>query len=193
MTLPMEKATYTVRARGCGFDQGKNHKEVVVPCEIVDHPTLAGERVYWRGYFSDATVDRTIESLQNMGWQGDDLSELEDLDAAGAERFLPDTFAIVCEPEEFEGVWRLKVKWVNKSGPMRKDPIKGNDLKAFAAQMKSKVRAVRAQGGAPRQTSTPRSGGGGSQPHPNAPGNRDDIPFASSALCDDPIAALVMG
>jgi hypothetical protein len=180
MSLPMEKATYTVRARGCGFDQGKNHKEVVVPCEIVEHPTLSGERLYWRGYFSDATVDRTIESIQNMGWQGDDLSELEDLDAAGAERLLPDVFSIVCEPEEYEGVWRLKVKWVNKSGPMRKDPIKGNDLKAFAAQMKSKVRAVRAQGGAPRQSSA----GGGSgqqrmptQPHPNAPGNRDDIPF----------------
>lgn len=181
MSLPMQKATYRARAAGSGFGtSSKGNNQIGIPCEIVDHEELAGETITWLGHFTEKTTARTVESLQHFGWQGDDLSELEDPDAAAAARLLPEIVEIVVDPEQYEGEWQLKVKWVNKPGAGRfsfKEPLVGSGLKAFAAQMKGTIRGAKAAG--PR-ASAPKQNGGGAQPqHPNAPGNRrdDDIPF----------------
>lgn len=193
MSLPLTKATYQARAIGCGFGtaQSGNH-QIAVQLEIIeDSAELAnnGERIAWLGHFTDKTTDRTVESLQHLGWKGDDLGELEELDAEACARLLPDVVEIVCEPEEYEGTWRLRVKWINKVGGGRfafKEPLTGSALKAFAAQMRGTIRNAQQGGGAPRKTTAPaaapaRNGGGSgyrsTAPHPNAPGNDDDIPF----------------
>lgn len=197
--LPMDKARYRAHAVAVAFGlSSKGNTQIAVTFEIVDHAELAGETIAWIGHFTDATSARTIESLIYCGWQGDDLAELGSLDEAGVRAAMPDAVDLVCEPEEYEGAWHLRVQWVNRAGGRFafKEKVEGNDLRAFAAQMRSNVQSVRASSGAPRQrqaaapTSTQQrqttsqqswSGGqrngGARQPHPNAPGNNDDIPF----------------
>lgn len=174
MTLPLEKATYRAKAVNASFgttpEKGTNF--VAVGFEIVDHEQYAGERTdAWMGYFSGKATERTIESLQHMGFDSDDLSLLEDVTEASCAELLPNVVEIVCEPEEYDGNWRLRVQWVNRPGSGRfvaKQPLQGSALKAFAAQMKGALRNARGPGnGAKKPT----------QPHPNAPGNPDDIPF----------------
>lgn len=179
MSLPMQKATYRARAIGAGFGtSSKGNTQIAIQCEVVEHD-LAGETIAWLGHFTEKTADRTIESLQHFGWKGDDLSELEDLDADRAATLLPEIVEIVVDPEQYEGEWQLKVKWVNRPGAGRfsfKEPLTGAGLKAFAAQMKGAIRGARGAQAAQRP-----NGGGSAKPqqtrHPNAPGGTDDIPF----------------
>jgi hypothetical protein len=177
MSLPMEKATYTARAFAVSFGESENHnKQIAVTFEIADE-AFAGESITWTGTFTDKAAARTIESLTHMGWQGDDLSEFDGMDEAAVRAALPDPIALVCEPEEYDGQWRLKAQWVNRLGAGRfafKKPVAGNDLKAFAAQMRATVKSVRGAGGAPRNTVAKPPN---AAPHPNAPGSDDDIPF----------------
>ena len=109
MTLPIQKATYCARAIACGFGVAKSGThQIAVTCEIIDvdsegveHGT--GEEITWIGSFTDKTTARTIESLGHLGWLGDDLSELANLDAAGCANLLRESVDLVCEPEEYEG------------------------------------------------------------------------------------------
>lgn len=149
--------------------------------------------ITWVGVFSDKTTERTIESLQTAGWQGDDLSELADQPGS---QVLPAEVSLTIEGEEYDGQMRPKVQWVNKPGGGQfkfKKELGGTDLKAFAAQMKNTVKSVRAAGGAARKSSSGGSGassggqrggsgarggysggyGGGGA---NRPGDRDDVP-----------------
>lgn len=194
MSLPMEKATYRALATSAPITFGKSknkNTQIAVEFEILDknqeteEDVPTGETITWVGHFTDKTAARTIESLIHAGWQGEDPYELKDVPGSSV---LPTAVELVCEPEEYEGSWTLKVQWVNKPGAGRfafKEPIDDSELRAFGAQMRATVKSVRASGGAPRQRSASggssgsgrqQSSGGGSQ-HPNAPGNRDDIPF----------------
>jgi hypothetical protein len=179
MSLPLENAKYTAKAIGCSFGNSENgNTQIAIDFEITEGEH-AGAWLPWVGHFTELTADRTIESLRHMGWQGDDLAELDGLDAAGIAEKLPDVVSLVCEPEEYDGKQRLRVRWVNKgAGKFAfKAPVTGQDLRAFAAQMRAKVRAIRPEAG-PRRTTAPAGNGSRpTQPHPNAPGNRDDIPF----------------
>lgn len=178
MSLPMQKAKYNAKAVATQFGtSSKGNTQIAVTFEVVEHPDLAGSEITWLGHFTEKTTDRTIESLQHAGWQGDDLSELDQLDAAACSKMLPDTVEIVVAPEEYDGDVNLKVQWVNKPGAGRfafKEPLTGQGLKAFAAQMRGTVRGMKA--GAPRKSSN-----GSSRPtHPNAPGadiDDSDVPF----------------
>lgn len=171
MSLPLIKAKYLARAVGCSFGvSSKGNTQIAVTCEIVEHEEFTGHEITWLGSFTDKTTERTIESLQHMGWQGDDLSELEGLDMNGAARLLPATVELVCEPDTYEGETNLKVRWVNKPGAGRfafKEPLTGGGLKAFAAQMRGAIRGRSSSNGSRPST----------QAHPNAPGNKKDIPF----------------
>jgi hypothetical protein len=195
MSLPMQKARYQGYATALSFGLSSNkNNQIAVTFEITQHDEHHGESITWIGHFTDKTAERTIESLQNAGWQGDDLSELEGLDEAGVRAALPEMVELVCEPEEYapdngRPEWILRVRWVNKPGGRFafKEPLTGNELKAFAAQMRNTVRSVRG-GGAHRSSNGSGERGGGSEPrslpasgrvsaHPNAPGNRNDVPY----------------
>lgn len=207
--LPLVNAKYNARAcSGASFAPSSNgNQQIAINMEIVDGE-YAGESIAWIATFHDTPdkngvtgSERNIQSLQYMGWQGDDLAELVDITDEQARALLPEIVSIVCEPDTYEGKTRLKVKWVNKPGGRFafKEPVSKNDLRSFAAQMKSTVKAVRASnGGTPAKA--PAAGGGnakgwagntsavgGSSPEPK-PGDVDDIPFASCALADEPSA-----
>lgn len=186
MTLPVEKGYYAARAAGTPITFGTSENgntQIAVEFEIILDEAYAGETITWVGHFTDKTAERTVESLQIAGWQGDDLSELADVPAS---QVLQAEVSLTIEGEaDLDGNMRPKVRWVNRPGGGKfkfKHELAGNDLKAFAAQMKATVKSVRAAGGAPRKPSTggvqaSRSTATGASTHPNAPGNRDDIPF----------------
>ncbi len=189
MSLPMvPKAKYTARAIGSSFGiaESSNNYQVGIPFRIVEGEH-ANEEIIWFGHFTEKTEERTLESLTHLGWTGDMLTDLEALDEEGAAKMLPDLVEIVVEVEaDRDGVDRLKVRWVNKIGGGRfafAKPLQGADLKAFASQMRNKIRGAQ-QGGtkpatrpaAPAQRGLP-AGTTRQEQHPNAPGFNDDIPF----------------
>ena len=168
--LPMMKARYIARAIGCSLGVAKTGThQIAITCEIVNPPEFEGALIPWIGNFTDRATDRTIDFLRAFGWYGDDLCELEDLDASHAAMLLPDQVEITVEPEMYDNETRLKVKWVNKPGASFafKEPLNGQNLKAFASQMRGLLRGTRQN-----QPSLPSK----QSKHPNAPDN-DDIPF----------------
>lgn len=182
--LPMTKSKYLARACGAAsFAPSSNgNMQCAVPFEI-SQGEYTGETITWIGVMHDTQdkngqsgAERVIASLQHAGWTGDDISELADIDDDNAKRMMPDEVQLTCEPETYDGKERLKVQWVNKPGGKFafKEPMQGNQLKSFAAQLKSTVKAVRTASGS--RPSTP--GKVTRTTHPNAPGgSNDDIPF----------------
>lgn len=217
MTLPLEKATYRAVATSTPIKFGwskNNNGQIAIEFETVDvdgetgTETPTGETITWIGTFSDKTTDRTIEALIHAGWQGEDPSELHGKPGSSE---LPTSVDLVCEPEEWDGKWQLKVQWVNKPGRGRfsfKNEMSEADLRSFGAQLRANVKAVRAAGGAPRKAAagggSQRAGGsGGGYGRANAPNDRrdvpppadDDLPFATSDMDHDPspIARVLRG
>jgi len=167
--------------------EGENEKEqAVVLFDIVgDNDPDNGRSITWFGYLNDKNFDRTVEALRYCGWEGDELAELPQLAAAGR---LAQEVELVVVHEEYQGEWRAKVRWVNRPGGgavQLKKPLEGQELAAFSARMKGRVRvagdanrpggsAARPSAGGQQRSSTSRS----QDPHPNAPGGGlDDIPF----------------
>lgn len=190
--LPQVKAKYTARACGAAqFAPSKNgNQQIAIPVEVTQGEH-AGETITWIAVFHDTAdrngvtgSERIIQSLQYMGWQGDDLTELTDISDEQAMQLLPNEVQISCDVETYEGKTRLKVQWVNEIGAGRfafKDPTSKNDLRSFAAQMKATVRAARGPSG------TRPSGGGNAKPTPPVGTPSDDIPFASCDMAMDPM------
>ena len=174
MSLPMEEITLRVRAVAAGLGESDNDKRtrfVHVTGSVVDDERYNGEQITAFLYLTDKTEARTIESLLHFGFPGDDLALLEDADEAKCAELLPEVVDFVCAPEEYNGEWQLKVKWVNKPGRGKFAPKKkfeGAELKSFAAQFKSAFRNAR---GPQSKQAKPTSGGGSKPQHPNAPGN----------------------
>jgi hypothetical protein len=72
-----------------------------------------GRTLTWYGYFTDKTVERTLESMRFMGWTGEDPTNPTNLDANEVE--------IVVEPEDYtndkgETKTRSRVRWINRAG-----------------------------------------------------------------------------
>lgn len=146
-------------------------KQVAIPFRVTEGD-FAGHVITYFGFFTDKTWKRTLEALRYCGWKGDDLSELGPLDQE---------VEIVVEHEEYDGKTRAKVAWVNRIGSGRvqlQDPMGDDELRQFAAQMRTRAQGVPEAEGPPANGS---SGGGG---HPFAPDSdfggpapEDDIPF----------------
>lgn len=183
MSLPMEEAKYFARACGAAqFEESSNgNMQIAVPFEIVDDEQHAGEVITWFATMHGTPdkkgktgKDRVLESLLYMGFQGDDLTELMEISDDQARSLMPEIVEIVVAPDEFEGTWRLKVRWVNRPGAGRasfKAPLTKEGMRAFAAQMKGSLRNARGANSSKPKQPSPSS-------HPNAPGNnRGGAPF----------------
>jgi hypothetical protein len=156
-------------------DNGKPY--VGVSFKITDPSDKQEKFVGWKGFFTEATTERTIESLRYMGFEGDDVSNLVGLNKNEVE--------LVIEDEEYEDQQTgevktaTKVAWVNQPrGPMVKTKLEGEKAKSFAAQMKEKFRGFDAAAGK-RVNSKPAAAG---KPAPSGPLGDDpppveDLPF----------------
>lgn len=147
-------------------------KEQVAVSFVVDADTETERFLAWYGYFTDATAERTIESLRLMGFEGLDLTKLEGLDK--------NTVELVLEDEAYEGRVREKVQWINRGGggALVKTPLVGDKASAFAASMREKFKVYDASNNGKRAAKpaaarpAPPSGPLGGDPPPT-----DDIPF----------------
>lgn len=168
------KRTYRAKAKSAALgESSKGNEQVAVEFQVLtegaSHDTLI-----WYGYFTDATVDRTIQSLRYMGWEGDDLSNLQGIDKNEVD--------LVVEDETYEGQTFAKVQWVNKPGGLAlKAPLSPERAQSFAAKMRERIKAIDAAGGKratssapkPQQQSVPPSL---AQPEP-PPISDADLPF----------------
>jgi hypothetical protein len=151
-----------------GESAQKATPQVVVNCEILDGEEV-GRRIAWIGYFTEATTQRTVESLRYFGFKGDDLATL-------VTQKLEQRVQIVVEHEDYNNRTRARVSWVNRpgGGGLRlSDPMSKDGLRKFAARMKAAVRAI------PEATGAKAEGGARPAPKPSTPptdGRRDDAP-----------------
>lgn len=135
-----------------------------------------GQTITWYGYFTENTVDRTLESLEYMGWDGVDIADPKGLDANEVQ--------LVVEPEtNDEGKTFPKVRWVNRigGGLAMKEELSGGALQNFKQRMAGAVLA--------RRQSKPASSTQQRRPAPSrqSSGARDDDFGPSNYGLDDEI------
>ena len=139
---------------------------VQVIVEITEDGEQRGERMRWDGWLTDATTQRTMESLRYLGWETDDLDDLRGIDANEVQ--------IVVEHEWNEEKQRNypRVKWINRLGGGAKlnaeSKLEGSAAKNLAARFREQARGSRITAGKPAQGATP--GRGPSHQHRSASG-----------------------
>jgi hypothetical protein len=74
----MKPGKYIGKAVGIDFGRTKNGNEY-----IAVEFDVAGEVETWSGYFSDKAVERTISSLRQCGWTGNDVGAITVQDLPG--------------------------------------------------------------------------------------------------------------
>lgn len=150
------------KARGCDAalgHTGGGKPQLGIDLMILEGPGT-GRHVTWYGYFTEASFDRTIESLYLLGWKGPDLADLRGIDANEV------TVVIAHEPDE-QGVVRVKANWINGlGGVVMKDRMDVGQAASFAQQMKGRILALQGS-----QSKRPTAAQG------SAPQSSDDIPF----------------
>ena len=137
-----------------------------------------GETATKSMFFSEKALQRTVEDLRALGWQGDDPATITVADV-GAE------VSVTVEHETFTGRdgeahLTARVKWINSMSALKGNAEQGA-VAAFGAQLKARIRALdgaaRASGTAPTRPAPQRV------PAPARPrgfdveAGADDIPF----------------
>lgn len=168
------QGTHKGRAKEWALGHSSTGKEQVAVLFEITAGEHQGKHITWYGYFTDNTVDRTLDSLRHCGWDGDNFVALEGLNRNEVE--------LVIEPEEYQGKWHDRVKWVNRPSTIAlKDPMSGEALSAFAARMRGKAVAHKQKYGAPTAPRTSTNGQRGPAAGPRddewRPPTDDDIPY----------------
>jgi len=126
MMIPKNK--YTARAVGHDLGVADSGKEFIAVEFEIQSGEHAGDRLTWRGFFTEKTAERTIESLRYCGWKGDDLTDMTG--------FGSTLVQIVVDHESYEGKTYARIQWVNKLGVSLKNAMDAGTRAAFAARMK---------------------------------------------------------
>lgn len=154
---------------------GENAKEQIVVLFQIVGGECDGRSITWYGFFTDKTVDRTLDSLRHCGWQGDNIGDLTGLDANEVE--------IVIVEDEYKGRTKLKVAWVNRPTALALNrQMTPADVQAFAARLrgctvahKQKYKQAPSPRTAPQQQRKRASGDDSDYGSP--PPADDDVPF----------------
>ena len=151
-----------------GGDGKDPKKQVAVQFEIIEGPAM-GSKLTWFGYFTDKTWNKTIEALRCCGFKGDDLYQIET-------QTLDQEVSIVVEPNTWEGKTTMRIAWVNaaSNGVKLANPMGSDDLRRFAAAMKSRVAQVKPVEGKKAEKGTAQPASTSDVPPPPSD---EDIPF----------------
>lgn len=169
----INKRYYRGKAKEWAISMSSNDKPMLVVLFDILTEGASHSSLTWRGFFTEKTEERTIESMRFMGFEGDNLEDIVGLDKNEVE--------LVVEDEEYmdgeEAKISAKVQFVNKLRALQvKAPLEGDGLKMFAARMKETFRRVDAAGGkravAPKAPAP--AGPRGAEPPPLGD---NDIPF----------------
>ena len=133
--------THKARAKEWGFGVASSGNEQVAVMFEITGGEFAGRTITWFGSFSDAAIDRTLDSLRHCGWDGDSLETIDDLGRTEVD--------IVVVEEEYQGQMNTKVRWVNRPARIAlKHQLEGAALKAFASRLRGKAIAHKQSYGA---------------------------------------------
>jgi len=155
---------------------GNGTEQVVVSFEIASGES-AGQRISWRGFFTEKTCERTLESLEYAGWDGVSLARLAGLGSKPC--------VIVVEHEDGQdGKTYAKVQWVNSLGGGLS--VKEKMQSAEIAELEERMRGIMLDRASKRpaqpsqRSQSKQSGqtrGRGFDDDDYGPGGDDDIPF----------------
>ena len=141
----IEPGTYAARAISAAWGKSsKGNVELITEFEVEG----GNGRITHRFYFTDGAAARSLESLRYMGLQGEDLSTIgTGEDGALLGGIGDNVVEIVVEHEDYTNdaghtTTRARVKWVNRLSAAVKNPLSAEDLKAFSAAMRGKIREV---------------------------------------------------
>lgn len=170
----IEDGTYRARAMPGTAQLGytsKGTEQVVVGFEFQDAPHK-GQKIAWYGYFSEATAERTIESLRFCGWTGDDLFDLSTVGSPESS----DVDIVIESEEDEQGKRRTRVRWVNRRGigMALKEKMNEQQARDFAKRMKGAVLAQKQKSGTPKSNASRPIGG---NPNEAPPHTDDDLGF----------------
>ncbi len=157
--------TYRAKVVGeCVLGESKNKGTPFIEFNLqIQKGDNAGGMVKWTGYFTENTNERTIQSLQTCGWQGDNPGEFAD---GGLHGLDSNDVDIVVEIETYEhretGEQRSRprVAWINRPGGyLNTDAAMAADKAAlFGERMRGLVLKVKEKH--PMPAAKPGTGGG---------------------------------
>lgn len=149
--MAIGKATYKARACGeCVLGTSKNKGTPFIEFYLqITAGENAGGKVRWTGYFTEKTNERSIQSLQTCGWQGEDLGEFADGGLHGLDANEVD---IAVELETYtndNGEERTtpRVAFINRAGGFLNTESAMNDeaAQSFGDRMRGLVLAMKAK------------------------------------------------
>lgn len=175
----------TWRCRGVSYALGytsQNGEQVGVEIQLLpdQHEDVDGRHITWYGQFSEKAEPFTLKTLRTLGWQGDDVSNLDSIVDG------PECEAVIQHEQDLQGEWRARVRFINPlgaGGVAMRAKMTAEQAKAFAERMRGRVLAMNkapaATAPAPTPTPTPAS-----KPKSRAaqaaavqPPDDDNIPF----------------
>lgn len=159
----LDAGTYRARAVQAALGEaGTGTEQVAVLFELLDVP---GKQLTWYGYWTEATWERTVDSLRIAGWTGSDISDLSELSSPAA----PEVFIVVTHDPDQNGVMRERVRWVNRTNGLQlKKTMDPGKAKAFATRVRAQILLYDKQQGGTREQ------GAGQEPPPM---QDSDLPF----------------
>lgn len=126
-------------------------EQIAVALDLYDGETKVGN-LTWYGYFSDAAIDGTLKALQTMGWQSEDLRELDAIKGKWVQ-------AVVEEEPDQEGVMRPRIRWINAEGGVRiKKRLDEGRKEALANRVRARM--MKNNSGGRKLAATGTDGGG---------------------------------
>lgn len=117
--------------------------------------TREGERIVWYGFFTERTVERTMDSMDYMGWDGVDVGSPMGLGKNEVE-------LVVEHEQNDEGKTFARVRWVNRLGGLSvSEELTGGKLANFKSRMAGLVIQRRQAAGRPTpRAQKPKNSGG---------------------------------
>ena len=160
MTQLLPQGKHRARAREWAIGEaGTRTKQIGVDFDLLDRP---GESIPWYGYFTEKALASTVKALRAMGWQGADVSDLDNrgggLDANEVTLVVEhepelDEQGVPMQDESGAPMVRARVRWVNgQGGVAMAKALTGNDLRAFGAQLRGAILALDPNSAARRAT-----------------------------------------
>lgn len=134
----------TWACRGVSYALGytsQDGEQVGVEIELQpdQHEDVDGRHITWYGQFSEKAEPFTLKTLRTLGWQGDDLSNLDGIVDG------PVCEAVIQHEEGLDGVLRHRVRFINAvgaGGVAMKSRMTEEQAKAFAERMRGRVLAM---------------------------------------------------
>jgi len=141
----IEEGKYKARASSKQFMESskKGTEYISVVFKISQGEPHAGMRAEWKGWLTDGAMERTLESLCTMGWDGVDLTNLGPLDK--------EVEIDIQHEDDDKGNPRERVAWVNEIGrTVGGKPMTPDAIRRMADKVKARSGSADAAGDQPR-------------------------------------------